>query len=138
KSTVMVGSGLLNGKFTIDGRLSKLVSDGYIDRAFSDLKSFYLSGAYFGKKSFVRLNVFSGKEKTYQSWYGISESDLLINRRANFYTYENQTDNYQQDHYQCIIPKEQVTMKNTRKPINLPITDYPISPMVLKRLKERI
>lgn len=102
KSTILVGSGLLNGKFTIDARLSKLVSDGYIDRASSDLKSFYLSGAYFGKKSFVRLNVFSGKEKTYQSWYGLSEDQLLTNRTANFYTYPNQTDNYQQDHYQLL------------------------------------
>ena len=102
KSTLMVGSGLLNGKFTIDARLSKLVSDGYIDRASSDLKSFYLSGAYFGKKSFVRLNVFSGKEKTYQSWYGLSEDQLLTNRTANYYTYPNQTDNYQQDHYQLL------------------------------------
>ena len=102
KSTIMVGSGLLNGKFTIDARLSKLVSDGYIDRASSDLKSFYLSGAYFGKKSFVRLNVFSGKEKTYQSWYGLSEDQLLTNRTANYYTYPNQTDNYQQDHYQLL------------------------------------
>jgi len=102
KSTLMVGSGLLNGKFTIDARLSKLVSDGYIDRASSDLKSFYLSGAYFGKKSFIRLNVFSGKEKTYQSWYGLSEDQLLTNRTANFYTYPNQTDNYQQDHFQLL------------------------------------
>ncbi len=102
KSTLMVGSGLLNGKFTVDARLSKLVSDGYIDRASSDLKSFYLSGAYFGKKSFVRLNVFSGREKTYQSWYGLSEDQLLTNRTANYYTYPNQTDNYQQDHYQLL------------------------------------
>ena len=102
KSTILVGSGLLNGKFTVDARLSKLVSDGYVDRASSDLKSFYLSGAYFGKKSFIRLNVFSGKEKTYQSWYGLSEDQLLTNRTANFYTYPNQTDNYQQDHYQLL------------------------------------
>ena len=102
KSTILVGSGLLNGKFTVDARLSKLFSDGYVDRASSDLKSFYLSGAYFGKKSFIRLNVFSGKEKTYQSWYGLSEDQLLTNRTANFYTYPNQTDNYQQDHYQLL------------------------------------
>lgn len=102
KSTLMVGSGLLNGKFTIDARLSKVSSDGYVDRSASDLKSFYLSGAYFGKKSFLRLNVFSGKEKTYQSWYGLSEDQLLTKRTANYYTYPNQTDNYQQDHYQLL------------------------------------
>ncbi|MES2519318.1 MAG: TonB-dependent receptor [Bacteroidota bacterium] len=102
KNTIMLGSGLLNDKFTIDARLSKVTSDGYVDRSASDLKSFYLSGAYFGKKSFIRLNVFSGKEKTYQSWYGLSEDQLLTNRTANYYTYPNQTDNYQQDHYQLL------------------------------------
>jgi iron complex outermembrane recepter protein len=102
KNTIMAGSGLLKNKFTIDGRLSRISSDGYVDRATSDLKSFYLSGAYFGKKSFVRFNVLSGKEKTYQSWLGISEKDLATNRRVNYYTYENQTDNYRQDHYQLL------------------------------------
>jgi iron complex outermembrane receptor protein len=62
KNTVLVGSGLLNNRFTLDARLSRLKSDGYIDRASSDLRSFYLSGAYFTKKSFYRLNVFSGKK----------------------------------------------------------------------------
>lgn len=102
KNTILVGSGLLNNKFTLDARLSKLTSDGYIDRASSNLKSFYLSGAYFGKKSFVRLNIFSGKEKTYQAWEGVPASLLSTNRTYNPYTYDNQTDNYQQDHYQLL------------------------------------
>jgi iron complex outermembrane receptor protein len=74
KTTLIVGSGLLGGKFTVDGRLSKIVSDGYIDRATSNLQSAYLSAAYFGSKSFVRVNYFLGKEKTFQSWYGTTES----------------------------------------------------------------
>jgi iron complex outermembrane receptor protein len=102
KNTIKVGSGLLKNKFTIDGRLSRISSDGYVDRASSNLKSFYLSGAYFGKKSFVRLNVFSGKEITYQAWEGVPESLLQTNRTFNLYTYENQTDNYRQDHYQFL------------------------------------
>ena len=102
KNTIKVGSGLLKNKFTVDGRLSRISSDGYVDRASSDLKSFYLSGAYFGKKSFVRLNVFSGKEITYQAWEGVPESLLQTNRTFNLYTYENQTDNYRQDHYQLL------------------------------------
>lgn len=128
KNTILVGSGLLNNHFTVDARLSKVTSNGYVDRSSSDLKSFYLSGAYFGKKSFARLNVFSGKEKTYQAWEGVPESRLnndvagmnafidrnLYDRPAdaaallasgrtyNLYTYANQTDNYQQDHYQLL------------------------------------
>jgi iron complex outermembrane recepter protein len=102
KNTIKVGSGLLKNKFTIDGRLSRVSSDGYVDRASSNLKSFYLSGAYFGKKSFVRLNVFSGKEITYQAWNGVPEQLLATNRTYNAFTYENQTDNYRQDHYQLL------------------------------------
>ena len=102
KNTVMAGSGLLAGKFTLDARLSKITSDGYVDRAASNLKSFFVSGGYYGVKTIVRLNVFSGTERTYQSWYGIPEASLDTNRTYNYYTYPNQVDNYQQDHYQLI------------------------------------
>jgi len=127
KTTLKVGSGLLGGKFTADGRLSRIVSDGYIDRAKSNLQSAYFSAAYFGKKSFVRVNYFMGKEKTFQSWYGTPESrvngsasdmqayiernylstaeadNLLKSGRSyNYYTYANQTDNYAQDHVQLL------------------------------------
>ncbi len=128
KNTVKVGSGLLHEKFTVDARLSRVSSDGFVDRASSALKSFYLSGGYFGKKSFVRLNVFSGAEKTYQAWNGVPEARLRNDRegmlayignnglnerdaqhllasdsrRYNAYLYENETDNYQQDQYQLI------------------------------------
>lgn len=127
KTTLKFGSGLLGGKFTLDGRLSRIVSDGFIDRASSNLISAYFSAGYFGAKSFARFNYFTGNEKTYQSWYGtpesrvngsvdemkafidrnyLSESDAnnLLNsgRRYNYYTYDNQTDNYAQDHFQLI------------------------------------
>jgi iron complex outermembrane receptor protein len=106
KTTVKAGSGLLNNHFVVDARLSRIVSDGFVDRASSNLKSFYLSGGWYGKKSFVRLNVFSGTEKTYQSWNGIPESFLKTNRTYNSYTYDNEVDNYQQDHYQLISSHE--------------------------------
>lgn len=110
KNTVRAGSGLINGHFTFDARLSKISSDGYIDRAKTNLSSFYLSGAYITENTSIRLNVLSGKEKTYQAWNGIPESDLKNNRRANYSgtekpgePYNNETDNYQQDHYQLFI-----------------------------------
>jgi iron complex outermembrane receptor protein len=102
KANVLASTGLLNNHFVVDARLSKLASDGYVDRASSDLKSFYLSAGYYNKSNFVRLNVFSGKEVTYQSWNGVPESLLKTDRRYNAYTYPNQVDNYQQDHYQLI------------------------------------
>ena len=110
KHTVKAGTGLINNHWTVDARLSKVSSDGYVDRASSDLRAFYISGAYIGEKTSVRLNVFSGKEKTYQSWYGVSDEDLKTNRRINYAgmekpgdPYDNQTDNFQQDHYQFFI-----------------------------------
>ena len=102
RNTVKVGTGLLNNRFAVDARLSKITSDGYVDRAFSDLKSFFVSGGYYGENHVVKLNVFSGKEQTYQAWYGLPESKLEDDRTFNYYTYDNETDNYQQDHYQLI------------------------------------
>lgn len=102
KINAIFGTGLIKNKFVVDARLSKITSDGYIDRGASDLKSFYVSGGYYGTRSFVRLNVFSGKEITYQSWEGVPESLLRTNRTFNVYTYPNQVDDYQQDHYQLI------------------------------------
>lgn len=102
KHTVKVGSGLLNNRFAVDARLSKITSDGYVDRASSDLGSYFVSGGYYGENHVLKLNVFSGKEKTYQSWYGLPESKLEDDRTFNYYTYDNETDNYQQDHYQLV------------------------------------
>ena len=105
KNTVSVGSGLIANKFTFDGRLSRIKSDGYVDRASSNLKSFFVSGAYYGKKDILRANVFSGSEKTYQAWNGVSEETLKTDRTHNDFTYDNQTDNYQQDHYQLFYTR---------------------------------
>jgi iron complex outermembrane recepter protein len=102
KNTVNLGTGMINNKFSFDGRLSRINSDGYIDRASSRLKSYFLSGAYYGKNSLVRANVFSGTEKTYQAWNGVPENMLESNRTFNGFTYDDQTDNYTQDHYQLL------------------------------------
>lgn len=115
KNTVGVGTGLLGGHFTFDGRLSRINSDGYIDRASSQLKSYFLSGAYYGKSSVLRVNVFSGYEKTYQAWDGVPEDSVRAgNRRynelgyingSNSY-YKNQTDNYTQNYYQLLYDQQ--------------------------------
>ena len=107
KLNMKLGSGLMDNGWQFEGRLSKIDSDGYIDRAFSDLKSFYLSGSRHGALSLLRADVFSGVQTTYQAWYGVPEEMLSIRRSYNPAgmekpgdPYENQTDNYQQDHYQ--------------------------------------
>ncbi len=113
KNTLLLNSGLIGKHFTIDGRISNISSDGYIDRAFTRLRSFYSSAAYIGSKNSIRLNIFSGKEKTYQAWNGIDEKTLLINRRYNSAgtekpgaPYNNETDNYLQTHYQLFYNRK--------------------------------
>lgn len=101
RNTIQVGTGLLENGWAFDGRFSKITSDGYVDRAFSDLQSMYFSATRHGERSLLKVNVFTGEEQTYQSWYGIPERFLETDRTWNFYTYDNQTDNYQQDHYQA-------------------------------------
>ncbi|SEA26734.1 TonB-dependent receptor [Pedobacter hartonius] len=132
KNTFKVGTGLIDNKFSFDGRLSRIQSDGFVDRGASLLKSYFLSGAYHGKTDLLRINVFSGTEKTYQSWNGVPESRLrgdiqgindyiirnglnetdaanLLNsdsRKYNSFLYKDQNDNYQQDHYQLLYAKQ--------------------------------
>ena len=111
KNNIRFGSGLIADHFTTDFRISRISSDGFIDRASSNLRSYFLSAAYFNKKSSLRLNVFSGKEKTYQAWYGISETDLKAGNRTVNYAgtekpgepYDNEIDHYNQDHYQLFF-----------------------------------
>lgn len=125
KNTLQGGTGLINERFTFDVRLSTIRSDGYIDRASADMKSVFISHGYYGKKTTARLNIFTGKEITYQSWYGTPEArirndvpgmidfairnglasedslNLLTSGRTyNYYTYKNQVDDYKQDNYQ--------------------------------------
>ena len=100
KHTVKLSTGIINDHFEISGRLSKIDSDGYIDRAYSDLKSYFIQANYFDENTLIKAITFGGHEKTYQSWYGITKEQMIENRRQNPYTYENEIDNYKQDHFQ--------------------------------------
>ena len=116
KNSVAFGTGVLNNHFTVDGRMSLINSDGYIDRASSALRSLYLSGGYYDSKQFLRAVIITGKERTYQAWYGISQDSVATNRTynpageyydalGNAHYYNNQTDNYQQDYYQLFYSR---------------------------------
>ena len=100
KHSVKFSTGKINDVFEVSGRLSKIYSDGYVDRAFSDLKSYFLQGTYNNNGTLIKALTFGGHEKTYQSWYGLTQEEMDENRRQNPYTYENEIDNYKQNHYQ--------------------------------------
>jgi iron complex outermembrane receptor protein len=106
KHTIKLSTGLLSmdadGKRSVEisGRFSKIDSEGYVDRAFTDLKSYFLQGVYKDDNRIIKALTFGNKEQTYQSWFGLTADELAEDRRQNPYTYDNETDNYWQDHYQ--------------------------------------
>lgn len=108
KANIMLGSGLMKNGWQFEGRLSKIMSDGFIDRASADLNSFYLSATKRGDRSLLKADMFSGKEITYQAWYGVEESVLEGGNRTFNEAgtekpgspYDDQVDNYRQDYYQ--------------------------------------
>ena len=129
--TFSAGTGLINDRFSFDARLSSIYSDGYVDRAYTDMASYSASAGYYGKSTLIKFNLISGKEQTYQAWWGVPQSRLendqegmiahslnngfspqqtsnLLNagRTYNYYTYENEIDNYQQDHYQLLFAQD--------------------------------
>ncbi len=113
KNTLKFGSLLFDKKLSLDVRLSNVQSDGYIDRASSSLQGAYLSAAWLMPKSTLRFNAILGKEKTYQAWNGLSADDLKNNRTYNSAgtekpgePYDNETDNYWQNHYQLFYNTE--------------------------------
>ncbi|MEO8733857.1 MAG: TonB-dependent receptor plug domain-containing protein, partial [Flavobacteriales bacterium] len=84
--SVSAGTGLIDGKFSLDMRLSSITSDGYIDRASADLKSYFLQGAWIGKTRSLRFITFRGKEVTYQAWDGVPRDVIDTNRTYNAFT----------------------------------------------------
>ncbi len=113
KNNVQLNTGLINQHFIFSGRISNLTSDGYIDRAKTKLQSFYTSAVWVNNEQSIRLNIFSGKEKTYAAWFGIDQATLDSNRTYNpagtdkpGQPYDNQTDNYTQTHYQLFYNKK--------------------------------
>jgi iron complex outermembrane receptor protein len=111
KHNLILNSGLLDGKWSFEGKLAQIASDGYIDRASADLSSYFLSGNYIGKNTLVKALVFGGSEITYQAWNGIEESQMKTNRTYNsaglYYDadgnerfYDREVDDYRQDHFQ--------------------------------------
>ena len=117
RNAISAGTGLIRDHFAVDLRLSQLHSDGYIDRSWTDLQSYYASAGYYGEKTMVKFITFSGKEELYQAWEGVP-SYLLETRRTynglGEYTdssgavvyYDNQIDHYRQDHYQLHLSRE--------------------------------
>ena len=108
KNTLKAGTGLINN-FAVDVRLSNLVSDGFIDRASANMKSYYASAGYYGNKTMLKFMTFGGKEKTYQAWNGVdldnyprtyNELGKYTDSNGNTQFYKNQTDDYGQYHYQ--------------------------------------
>ncbi|WP_299524863.1 TonB-dependent receptor [Winogradskyella sp.] len=111
KHTVKFSTGLINDHFEIAGRLSNISSDGYIDRASADLKSYFLQGAYIDSNTLIKAVIFGGNEVTYQAWNGITAEQLREDRTfnpsgqytdddGNIQFYDNEVDDYSQDHYQ--------------------------------------
>lgn len=111
KHTLAFGTGLHNN-IEINGRISQIASDGFIERAFSKMFGYFFNVNYIKKSTSLQFLAFGGKEKTYQAWYGLEDLDKLKNDRtfnsAGMYTdengnlkfYDNETDNYRQHHFQ--------------------------------------
>lgn len=113
KNTVKFSTGRISENFELSGRVSNIKSDGYIDRAWADMKSYFLQGAYQDENRIIKAIAFGGNQQTYQAWNGLEDKEKLENDRTyntsgemydidgNFIGfYKNETDNYEQNHYQ--------------------------------------
>lgn len=103
KYSIKFSTGLINNHIEFSGRLSKISSDGYIDNAWSNLKSYFLQGAYVDDNTILKVITFGGLEETYQAWAGVTKEEMEeFGRTYNPYTYDNEIDHYNQNHYQVL------------------------------------
>jgi len=119
KISGVFSTGLFKDHWEFNGRISKITSDGYIDRATSDLKSFYFSGSYSYENTYIKAVAFGGDQVTYQAWNGSTKEEQkkygrTFNSAGAIYDdnwnvidyYDNETDNYKQDNYQLHITQK--------------------------------
>ncbi|HLW30703.1 MAG TPA: TonB-dependent receptor [Aequorivita sp.] len=130
KHNVKFSTGLLSHHFEVAGRLSTIKSDGYIDRASSDLKSYFLQAAFVDNNTLIKALAFGGRQETYQAWNGLEDPEKLENDRTfnisgmytdengNIQFYDNEVDNYSQDHYQLIWNQRLNANWNTNVSLN--------------------
>jgi len=115
KETVRFGTGIIDGRWGFQGRLSNIGSKGYLDRASAKLNSYFLQAGYFGENTSVKFITFNGQEETYHAWNYTSKYEQSLYGRTynscglmytdadgNMHYYDNQTDNYHQQHYQLL------------------------------------
>lgn len=114
KETLRFGTGLIGNHFGLQGRVSDIGSHGYLERAHTALKSYFIQAGYFNDNTVLKFITYSGKEKTYHAWnYASKYEQSLYGRRynscgeyydndGNRHYYDNQTDNYRQYNYQLI------------------------------------
>lgn len=117
RNSLKFSTGLMNERIEISGRLSRITSDGYVDRASSELDSYFLQSTFTDDKSLLKALLFGGHEITYQSWNGVDAETLMTDRTFNsagMYTdengntrfYENEVDNYKQNHAQLLYNRK--------------------------------
>ena len=114
KETLRFGTGLLNGHWGIQGRLSNIGSKGYLDRAFTKLNSYFIQGGYFSDNTVVKFITWNGQEQTYHAWNYTSKYEQSLygrtynscgeyrDEQGNVHYYDGQTDNYHQQNYQLL------------------------------------
>ena len=117
RATLEANTGKSASGFWMNTRISSITSDGYVERASSDLQSYYVSAGFAGGGHYVEAVRFGGGERTYQAWYGVDSTTMYggawdaaprTNAAGAIYddmwnvvgTYDDQVDNYGQEHTQ--------------------------------------
>ena len=115
RATMEASTGKTASGFWMNTRISSITSDGYVERASSDLQSYYVSAGFAGGGHYVEAVRFGGGERTYQAWYGVDTTTMYgpdaypqFNAAGALYddtwsvigTYDDQVDNYGQEHTQ--------------------------------------
>jgi iron complex outermembrane receptor protein len=118
-------SGLIQGGLGVYGKFTKTTTNGYRDQSWSDHWSYFLSaGKMIGENSVLKLNFFGGPIKNHLAYLGVTKDyidgnitgDARKDRTFNPLTFPNESDNYNQPHYELVFntqPSKNLFLSNT-------------------------
>jgi len=116
KTSVGFATGLLDNGWSLSGRWVDQYSGGYREESWYDGTAYYLSVGRMDPKMITAFNAYTGPMRTHAAWDGITRETMRENRRANGYTYDNETDNFNQPHFELhniYDVSEGITLYNT-------------------------
>ncbi len=107
--SLAINSGLVEGRYSLYGRLSSIATSGYRDNSWARFSSYFLTAVRYGEQTTMQINLFGGPFEDHLVYRGIPKDavkDKAQRRISHNYmgeaTRDEEIENFSQPHYQIL------------------------------------